>query len=368
MAAWGVAPGVTGIVSAIFYILVRTFILRKEDSFRRTQTFFPLIVGITKFVVSFLVMNKAGSGKGWNKTIGDWGMVGIAAGCGVVAAIIVRIIFVPKMRANLENVTDDSVAFVDDAEKGDEEVEVAKGGNAFMRMMNAKNEKLHTITDKRTQAVHDNAEKFELRTELAFGYIQVFTACAMSFAHGSNDAANAVGPLASIVGLYNSNGIVSSKAPVDIWILAMGGAGIVVGLGTLGYKVMKALGVNLVKMTAARGSCIELASAFVVCFGSYAKLPLSTTQVMVGGSLGVGLIDGGNKGVNMFFLAKIFLGWMFTFIVAGSISGALFSLVFYAPSVSLPLAQQTCLGNFGETNAITNLTTVVGNFTNGALF
>jgi len=391
LAAWAIAPTVSAAVASIFFLIIRSVILRNENSFNRALTAFPIIVGFTTFVVVFLVVNKAGSSHGWDKDLGGpWGIFGVSCGLGIVVGIVSFFVFVPKMRVKYENaieedfVTKNSTKDIE-MSSNDSSTEIALDGevasngsetqvkdhkprNAFMRMMDKKDQKLHTVTDARTTAVRDNAEIFEYRTELAFGYVQVFTACAMAFAHGSNDVANSIGPVASIIGLYNTGGQVNSKAPVEYWVLVLGGVGIVVGLGTLGYKVMRALGVKLVKVTASRGSCIELASAFVVCFGSYAKLPLSTTQVAVGAALGVGLLDGGNKGVNGLHLAKIFSGWILTFLIAGSISAAMFSLIYYGPSSHLPLNAQNCLGNsLIATTDAQNVTSIVGFLNNGTI-
>merc|ERR1712187_807623 len=105
-------------------------------------------------------------------------------------------------------------------------------------------------------------------------YLQVFTACVASFAHGSNDVGNSVGPYAAVFTIW-STGSVGSKAPVPIWILAFGGVAIVIGLGMLGYRVIQTMGVELFKVTPSRGFAIELSSSLVSVVGSVLGLPLS---------------------------------------------------------------------------------------------
>jgi len=208
-----------------------------------------------------------------------------------------------------------------------------------------KNDKIRKINNETVQAIHDRAEKFEYRTELAFGYLQVFTACAMSFAHGANDVSNAVGPFATINYIYNNNGT-AAKATLPVWILVWGGAGIVVGLAVYGHKVVRALGVKLIKITPARGACIELATALVVVIGSILGLPLSTTHTVVGASLGVGLLEGGlqcTKTINQKLMFKTFFAWMITLVVAGLTSALLFSFTIYSPSLPRPMSPQNCM-------------------------
>jgi sodium-dependent phosphate transporter len=147
--------------------------------------------------------------------------------------------------------------------------------------------------DAGTQVVvdmHKNCERHDPRTEELFKYVQVFTAIVDSFSHGANDVANAMGPFAAVYTIYRENAVLSGK---DIggdmyWILVIGGLGIVVGLSTYGYKIITALGVNLVTVTPSRGYCIELGAAFVVMFGTTQGWPLSTTHCQVGATVGVG--------------------------------------------------------------------------------
>eukprot|EP00965_Chrysotila_dentata_P020925 693206-Pleurochrysis_carterae.AAC.1 len=128
--------------------------------------------------------------------------------------------------------------------------------------------------------MHDHAEKFDPMAEAVFRYIQVFTAICDSFAHGANDVANAMGPFMAIYVIYDT-GKVSKKSDVGddaYWILALGGAGIGLGLLLYGYNIMRAIGVKLAVITPSRGFSIELGAAIVIIIGSYLGLPLSTTH------------------------------------------------------------------------------------------
>lgn len=129
--------------------------------------------------------------------------------------------------------------------------------------------------------IHKKSEKFDPRTEESFKYLQVFTAICDSFGHGANDVANSIGPFAAIWSIYQHQGI-EKKSEVPVWILAMGGIGIVVGLATYGYKIMSAIGIKMCRITASRGFAIELGAAMVIIMGSRLGIPLSTTHCQVG--------------------------------------------------------------------------------------
>ena len=125
-----------------------------------------------------------------------------------------------------------------------------------------------------------------------FVVLQILTACAVAFAHGSNDVANAIGPLAAIVGVVEGGGEVLGKSPVRPWMLAVGGLGIVVGLATWGYRVMETVGKKITELTPSRGFAAELAAATTIVLASRLGIPVSTTHTLVGGVLGVGSGEG----------------------------------------------------------------------------
>ncbi|MDH3527004.1 MAG: inorganic phosphate transporter [Gammaproteobacteria bacterium] len=159
--------------------------------------------------------------------------------------------------------------------------------------------------------------------EKVFGILMMVTACAMAFAHGSNDVANAVGPLAAVVGIVESGGQVAQKSTMPIWILLLGGVGIVVGLITYGHKVIATIGSNITELTPSRGFAATLAAATTVVLASGTGLPISTTHTLVGGVLGVGLARG-IAAVNMNIVKTIFLSWAITLP-----AGALLSILFF---------------------------------------
>ncbi len=161
--------------------------------------------------------------------------------------------------------------------------------------------------------------------EKVFGVLMIFTACAMAFAHGSNDVANAVGPLAAVVGIAES-GEVAQKSIMPAWILLLGGAGIVVGLVTYGHKVIATVGTGITELTPSRGFAATLAAATTVVIASGTGLPISTTHTLVGAVLGVGLARG-IASLNLNVVRTIFLSWIVT-LPAGAILAIGFFFLF----------------------------------------
>ena len=162
--------------------------------------------------------------------------------------------------------------------------------------------------------------------EKVFTPMMIFTACAMAFAHGSNDVANGIGPLAAVVSIVQSGGEVAQKASLPIWILVLGGAGIVIGLATMGYRVMQTIGTKITELTPTRGYCATLAAATTVVLASKTGLPVSTTHIAVGAVMGVGLARGIGA-IDLRVLGNIVLSWVVT-LPAGAVLAALFFFLF----------------------------------------
>lgn len=162
--------------------------------------------------------------------------------------------------------------------------------------------------------------------ERVFAVLMIFTACSMAFAHGSNDVANAVGPLAAVVNVVNAGGDIAAKSAMPSWILLLGGAGIVVGLATYGFKVMGTIGRKITELTPSRGFAAELGAAATVVLASGTGLPISTTHTLVGAVLGVGMARGIGA-INLRMVGSIFLSWVVT-LPAGAALSILFFFFF----------------------------------------
>ncbi len=167
----------------------------------------------------------------------------------------------------------------------------------------------------------DPEHRFD-QVERIFVVLQILTACAIAFAHGSNDVANSIGPLAAISSAVSGNEL-ASKAPVAPWMLAIGGIGIVLGLASWGYRVMETVGKRITELTPSRGFAATLAAATTVVVASRLGIPVSTTHTLVGAVLGVGLARGIGA-IDLRVVGSIIASWVATLPIA-----AVLAIFFY---------------------------------------
>lgn len=161
--------------------------------------------------------------------------------------------------------------------------------------------------------------------ERIFAVLMVFTASAMAFAHGSNDVANAVGPMAAVISTAQT-GMIASKSALPAWVLLVGGIGIVIGLATFGYKVIATVGKKITELTPSRGFAAEIAAAGTVVLASFTGIPISTTHTLVGAILGVGFARGIGA-IDLRVVGNIFMSWVVT-LPAGGLLAIIFFFMF----------------------------------------
>lgn len=388
-AGWGFSPVLASIAAAILYFLIRTFVLRAENSFIRALYVLPLAVGLTTFVIPFTVIqtgNKNGSWDVISNGKAAWISVIIAVGCGILSAVI----FIPIMKRNIKDLEDERAAEIAEAgigkvspkegKEGSEEEHAApadekkpagvsrtQSSNSIVRTMSNTAEKIRTsktgqaiaknwffrwITyginydvhaaldanskkySARAAAIHANAEVFDYRAEAVFKYIQVFTACVMSFAHGANDVANAMGPFSAVYYIWKNAAVPGKKVHVESWVLAYGGVGIVIGLATYGWHIMGLYGVKSVKVTNTRGFCIELATAMVVIVAARYGIPVSTSHICVFAAVAVGCFEGW-RGVNWIMVLQTIAAMFITLGTAMAAASGLTAFGVYSPMKNL---------------------------------
>ncbi|MCJ8319781.1 MAG: inorganic phosphate transporter [Colwellia sp.] len=155
--------------------------------------------------------------------------------------------------------------------------------------------------------------------EKVFAILMIVTACCMAFAHGSNDVANAIGPLAAVASIVDNGGQISAESAIAWWILPLGGFGIVAGLALFGHKVIATIGQGITHLTPSRGFAAELAAASTVVIASGIGLPISTTQTLVGAVLGVGMARG-IAAINLSVVRNIVVSWVITLPIGAGLS------------------------------------------------
>ena len=268
VASWVVSPMCSGILAFYIFRSVQKLILDTDEPFLNAKKYVPLYIFLVGFVIGMVTLVKGLRHVGLEITFSQ--SAAYAVGIGVVVMV---------------------------------------GGMLMLRRI------------KLVPAQHGT---FHIASvEKVFGVLMIFTACSMAFAHGSNDVANAIGPLAAVAGIVSSGGVFAGESALPVWILLLGGIGIVVGLVTWGYKVMATIGRNITELTPSRGFAAELAAATIVVVASGTGIPVSTTHTLVGAVLGVGLARGIGA-INLNVVGKIFLSWVVTLPV-----GALLSILFF---------------------------------------
>ncbi|MCH2476685.1 MAG: inorganic phosphate transporter [Gammaproteobacteria bacterium] len=264
VASWVVSPVMAGTISFLLFTSVKRLILQTSDPFMSAKRYVPFYMFLAGFVVSMVTFLKGLKHVGLSFTASE------SIAWSLVFALVISLL----------------------------------GTLMLQRIDNTKKEK--------NGAIFDGVERI-------FAVLMVFTACAMAFAHGSNDVANAIGPLAAIVSVVQSGGEIASKSLLPPWVLLIGASGIVIGLGTLGYRVMMTVGRAITELTPSRGFAAELAAAGTVVVASGTGLPISTTHTLVGAVLGVGLARGIGA-INLGVVGKIILSWIVTLPVGAGLS------------------------------------------------
>ncbi|PRW32920.1 phosphate transporter [Chlorella sorokiniana] len=360
--SWVFSPVLGALLAAFLFFWLRLLVLRHENAYQRAFYVLPVFVGATFFMITIFIIKEGGSRFNWENTPYSkacWIAAIVGAGTALISIGWQIWVVKRKVQQDLEEKEAADAASQagtmeaapgsadGKAEEGSDDKEATpapsdittphrlrdfRKSRVWSAVTHSANVNIHeTIdTDAKVHAIHENAEVFDAKAEGVFKYLQVFTACANSFAHGSNDVANSIGPYAAIYAVWQTSSV-SSEAEVPTWILVVGGAGIVLGLATYGYKIMRVLGVKMVKLTNSRGFIVEMSAAAIVIIGSRYGLPLSTTHTLVGAVTGVGLLEG-KRGFNGTLLLRFFAGWVATLVVAAITAAAFTAQGIYAPN------------------------------------
>jgi PiT family inorganic phosphate transporter len=268
VASWVVSPVTAGVIGFVLFRSVQKLIFDTNDPFSNAKRYVPFYMFLVGFIVAMVTFTKGLKHIGLHLSWGQSALISAVVALGVMALGVFM----------LRRIKEDP--------KADKEYHFTS-------------------------------------VEKVFGILMLFTACAMAFAHGSNDVANAVGPLAAVVGVVAADGGVAQKSAMPAWILLLGGGGIVAGLIMYGHKVIATVGTNITELTPSRGFAATLAAASTVVVASGTGLPISTTHTLVGAVLGVGIARG-MAALNLRVVGTIFVSWVVTLP-----AGALLSILFF---------------------------------------
>ncbi|MDX1529728.1 MAG: inorganic phosphate transporter [Gammaproteobacteria bacterium] len=268
VASWVVSPLLAGAIAFALFVSIQRLIFNAPDPFRNARRYVPFYIFLVGFVIALVTLLKGLKHVGLSVTTGQSYAIAVAAGLVLM-------------------------------------------GIGWWRIQ---------AISREPQTV---AGFHFANVERVFGVLMVVTACAMAFAHGSNDVANAIGPVAAVVGIVGSGGNLAQKSPLPPWVLLVGAAGIVAGLVTYGHKVMATVGTRITDLTPSRGFAATLAAAATVVVASGTGLPISTTHTLVGAVLGVGVARG-IAAINLRVVQAIFVSWIVTLP-----AGALLAVVFF---------------------------------------
>lgn len=272
-ASWVVSPLAGGILAySLYRFLVRRFVLQSRHPAFMALTAVPVAMGCLVAIVTFSVVYQGLPGLHLDLPL-EWAAP-IAGGLGLTVGVALRVLLHKRMWH-------------------------------------------HRVR---------RAERYKF-VERCFGYMQIFTASYMSFAHGANDCANAIGPLAASIQILRG-GVIPTEVEIPAWLLAMGGFGIVVGLATYGYKVIQTIGTNITEITPTRGFSADFSTATTVLVFSKLGMPISTTFVIVGAVMGVGLARG-FAAIDLRVIRRILGSWLIT-IPASAVLTAIIYWIFMA--------------------------------------
>ncbi|MFT5579406.1 MAG: PiT family inorganic phosphate transporter [Paraglaciecola psychrophila] len=268
VASWVVSPVTSGIIAFFLFRTVQGLILSKKHPFRAAKRVVPYYIFLVGFIIAMVTLLQGLKHIGLEIDFVESVLWSVAFG---IATMLIGVVLLRRIQ--VEAGDDDDFHFAS--------------------------------------------------VERVFAVLMMFTACAMAFAHGSNDVANAIGPLAAISGIISSGGEVAQKSAMPAWILLLGAVGIVAGLAMYGHKVIATIGNNITELTPSRGFAATLAAATTVVIASGTGLPISTTHTLVGGVLGVGLARGIGA-LNLRVIGSIFMSWVVTLP-----AGAALSIMFF---------------------------------------
>ncbi|TAJ91510.1 MAG: inorganic phosphate transporter [Gammaproteobacteria bacterium] len=316
--SWVISPLLSGVISYFIFRLVLQTIFYNNRPLQAAKRLTPLLVFCVFFILTLTMVFKGL--KNLNLDLSFPEALAVASAIGLAAALI-SLWLVSFVKVEPRPAAEDAAHIVTNPklikalEKAAKQLERVKLAVPD-RLKDDASVALEEVRRLRFEAqrhysFHTDSSDLQ-KVERLFVYLQILSACFVAFAHGSNDVANAIGPMSAVISVAMEGGkSVAAKAPVPLWVLALGGLGIVVGLATWGWRVIETVGRRITELTPTRGFCAEFGTATTIVLATKLGLPISTTHTLVGAVLGVGLARGIGA-VNLVTVRDIILSWIIT--------------------------------------------------------
>ncbi|PIS00347.1 MAG: inorganic phosphate transporter [Chlamydiae bacterium CG10_big_fil_rev_8_21_14_0_10_35_9] len=324
--SWVLSPFLSGVISFLIFSLLQKKIFFALNPLKATKRIAPFMVFFCFLVFSMSLLFEGLANLNMDLPFQKalFISIPIALLAGSIGFILIRKVKITQFQAS-EHVHPEHVLSLEKAIKHLRRVKLSSKKetqdkvSAILSDVKNLNEDLRKQTrfEERTSEFHD--------VERIFVYLQIISACLVAFGHGANDVANAIGPVAAVFDVLKNQSI-SMVSEVPVWLLALGGTGIVVGLATWGWRVIETVGKKITELTPTRGFSAEFGAATTILIASKMGLPISTTHSLVGGVLGVGLARG-LSALNLRTLRDIFLSWVITIPISAILSIVLFYIL-----------------------------------------
>jgi PiT family inorganic phosphate transporter len=305
--SWVATPIASGAIAAVFYSLIQRFILNHSDPLAQLREWIPwlstALLGIFGVIVLPTISDPV---RIWLCTSFDITLPrhDLPLGIGAIAAVSLTLTSWRQLQQERQN---GSQSF--DPVPKSHNLAHPQPPAVFSSISHTPSPQ-HPISPA-DAVVYPTKNPCIYVVESLLSRFQFLSACFVAFAHGSNDVGNAVAPLAAIAYIQQTGSVPLNGFPVPVWILALGGIGIVAGLAMWGSKVITTIGEGIIALRPSGGFCAELATATTILLASRVGLPVSTSHALVGGVVGVGLVKGWRL-IQGQTLSAIALAWVIT--------------------------------------------------------
>ena len=400
VASWFISPVFAGAIAVVVWKFTENIVLKAPNSFETALRWIPFYAFVTGCFISFFMVYKGIGFIDIAARFGDGVAIGVSLAVGVVLAFVIWWWYVPYVKRKTETAYDqqqqagnsvemghggngegkkagdgeslDSALLADDEKEEKEPTKPAAAtatatpaapvnghptstaaavttitadaadppkkdeGGMFSFLTHGIN--VDVVSHPELDDMHARVPKYDGKTELLYSALQVLTASFASFAHGSNDIANAVGPLATINTIYESNwqSVTQATVSTPFWIVLICTVGLDIGLLTYGYNIMRELGNKITYHSPARGFCMEFSAGFAVLTASKLGFPVSTTHCITGATLAVGLCSGDVNAVNWKRSLVYLFAWIISVPASGLLAALVFNIVAFSPSAYVP--------------------------------